>query len=83
MGKTIGIIAGIVVLAFAIFLGIKLIDVDQTEEGRLPDVDVVVEDEGNLPEFEVETGEIEVGTETETIEVEVPTVDIEEPDENQ
>lgn len=48
-------------------------DVQQTEEGELPDVDVAV-DAGNLPEYEVDAPELTVGT-TET-EVEVPEVDV-------
>lgn len=48
-------------------------DVQQTEEGELPDVDISVE-EGNLPEYEIDAPEVKVGT-TET-EVEVPEVDV-------
>lgn len=50
-------------------------DVEQTEEGQAPEVQV---EPGDAPEYDVETGEVEVGTETE--EVEVPTVDIEGPE---
>lgn len=56
-------------------LGLAACDVDQTEEGSLPDVDVDA-DGGNLPEYDVEGPEVETGTTT----VEVPTVDIEGPD---
>lgn len=93
MGKTIGIILGVVALALAVWLGITLIDVDQTKEGELPSVTVDVDaDGGELPEFEANVGDIDVGTETETVlvpevvlveeEVEVPTVDIETPEED-
>ncbi len=50
-------------------------DVDQTEEGDMPEVNV---EGGNLPEFDVETADVDVGTETTT--VEVPTVDVDMPD---
>lgn len=74
-GSIIGIIAAVAVVAF----GIYFFDVDQTEEASLPDVDVTVEG-GNMPEFEVESGDIEVGTEEVT--VAVPTIDVESPEED-
>lgn len=52
--------------------------VKQTEEGKLPDVDVDVE-KGKLPEVEVETADVEV--KKKKVEVTVPDVDIEMPDE--
>lgn len=64
-------------------------DVDQTREGEMPEVEV---QEGQLPEYDVDTAEIESGTERRTIEVpevdvetreetiETPTLDIEMPD---
>lgn len=55
-------------------LGLAACDMQQTEEGEMPDVDVSVE-EGNLPEYEVDGPEVKAGT-TE-MEVEVPVVDIE------
>ena len=74
-GTIIAAIAAVAVIAFGIFF----IDIDQTEEASLPDVDVNVEG-GNLPEFEAETGDIEVGTKE--VDVTVPTVDIEAPEED-
>ncbi len=56
-------------------LGLAACDIDQTEEGALPDVDV---EGGNLPEFDVETADVDVGTEEATIEV--PTLDVDMPD---
>lgn len=67
-------IAAVVVLVFAIYM----IDIDQTEETRLPDVDVSVEG-GQLPEFKAEVGDIDTGTKEVT--VTVPTVDIQSPEE--
>ena len=51
--------------------------VEQTEEGKLPDVEVKA-DGGNLPKYDVETAEVSVGTKT--VEVEVPTASVEMPD---
>ena len=73
-GMIIAAIAAVAVLAF----GIYMIDIDQTEEARLPDVDVSVEG-GNMPEFDAKVGEIETGTKEVT--VTVPTVDIQAPEE--
>ncbi|WP_299681457.1 hypothetical protein [uncultured Roseobacter sp.] len=75
--KTGTIIAAVAVVA-AVAFGVYMIDIDQTEEARLPDVDVSVEG-GNLPEFEAETGDVDVGTKEVT--VTVPTVDVESPEE--
>lgn len=59
----------------AVVLAVTFIDVDQTQEARLPDVDVNVEG-GQAPEFDVETGSIDIETEEE--EVLVPKVGLEE-----
>ncbi|AKF10543.1 hypothetical protein [Sandaracinus amylolyticus] len=67
-------------------------DIDQTREGRLPEVEVR---EGDMPAYDVDTAEIETGTRTDTVEVpdidvqtreervEMPTVDIQMPDEGE
>jgi hypothetical protein len=64
-------------------------DVDQTREGRAPEVDVR---EGELPRYDIEGPEVQTGTRTETVErpevdvgtreerIERPTVDIDTPD---
>ncbi|KQB96059.1 hypothetical protein AL073_12435 [Loktanella sp. 1ANDIMAR09] len=72
-------VLAVVVAAVAIGFGIYMVDINQTEEASLPDVDVTVE-EGNMPEFSAEVGDIETGTEEITLEV--PTVDIESPEED-
>lgn len=54
-------------------IGLAACDVQQTEEGEMPDVDVSAE-AGNLPEYDVDAPEVKMGT-TET-EVEVPEVDV-------
>lgn len=71
--------AALLLVALAGF-GLAGCEVEQTEPGEAPDVDISV-DEGELPEYEVETGDVEVGTEEKTIEV--PTVDVEMPDEEE
>lgn len=68
-------VAGILVLVFAVYM----IDIDQTEEARLPDVDVSVEG-GQMPEFDADVGDIETGSKDVT--VTVPTVDIQSPEED-
>jgi hypothetical protein len=47
--------------------------VKQTEEGKMPDVDVNVED-GNLPKYDVDAPDVDVNIERE--EVKVPDVDV-------
>ncbi|BDI59867.1 hypothetical protein [Qipengyuania nanhaisediminis] len=61
--------------AVTLSLGLAACDVDQTEEGDMPEVNV---DGGNLPEFDVEGPDVDVGTEEMT--VEVPDVDVSVPD---
>lgn len=65
---------GLLVAALVIAGGIYMVDIDQTEETRLPDVDVNIEG-GNLPEFTAETGSVAVTDEQVT--VDVPDVDVE------
>lgn len=52
-------------------------DVDQTEEGRAPDIDIQA-DPGEAPEYDVDTAEVELKTEEET--VRVPDIDVHEPE---
>jgi len=78
------------VLLFALFLQASC-NVEKTEEGKMPDVDIEVES-GELPEYDVETPDIDIQTEEKTItvpdvdleetQVEVPTVEVTLPDEN-
>ena len=56
-------------------IGLAACDVDQTQEGDLPEVEVTG---GQMPEYDVETADVDVGTEEKT--VEVPDVDITMPD---
>ena len=67
------IIASTLAATFA--LGLAACDVDQTQEGEMPDVDV---EGGQLPEYDVETADVDVGTKETT--VTVPDVDVTMPD---
>ena len=60
-------------------LGIAACDVDQTQEGELPEVEVNAT-EGEMPAYEVEGPEVNIGTEN-TV-VETPTIDVDVPEEN-
>lgn len=55
------------VLAF----GLAACDVDQTRDGEMPDVDV---EGGQLPQYDVDPADVDVGTDTQ--QVIVPDVDI-------
>ena len=56
-------------------IGLAACDVDQTQEAELPEVEVKG---GQMPEFDVETADVDVGTKETTIEV--PDVDVTMPD---
>ncbi len=71
-----GFLLGATCLSFA------ACDVDQTKEGKLPEVDVDVNASGGqVPEFNVQGPSVEVGSENKTIEV--PTVDVDVPDDKE
>ena len=53
--------------------------VSKTEEGKLPDVDINATG-GQLPEYNVQGPDVDVGTKNETIQV--PTVDVKVPGED-
>lgn len=64
------------VIGIAAIFSTAACDVDQTKEGKLPDVEVNTSG-GQMPEFDVDAPTVNVGTETKTIEV--PTVDVDAP----
>ena len=68
------------VLAFALTsaLALTACEVDKTQEGELPDVDVAAEG-GEMPAYDVETADVDVSTET--VPVAVPDVDVDMPEE--
>ena len=59
----------------SLLLALSACDVEQTEEGELPEVDV---QGGEMPDFDVDAADVDVGTEERV--VEVPTVDVGEAD---
>lgn len=74
-GKKTGlIIGGIVAVAAVGAAALYLVDVDQTQEARLPNVDVQVT-EGQMPKFDAEVADVNVGTKD--VDVDVPTMEVE------
>ena len=63
------IIAVIIVLAIIAAFAFDLVNLDQTQEATLPEVQG-----GQLPEFDADVADVDVGTTNTT--VEVPTVDV-------
>jgi hypothetical protein len=74
-----GYVVAAVIAVLVIAAGIYFVDIEQTEEASLPDVDVTVEG-GNMPEVSADVGDVEVGSEEVTITV--PTVDVQSPEED-
>lgn len=72
-GKVIGAVLGVAAVAVIAYGAFYFVDVEQTQEARMPTVDIEVEG-GQAPEFDVEAGSVDIGTTTETIEV--PDVEI-------
>lgn len=66
------LIGAVIIVAIGLF-AFYMLDIDQTKEARLPDVEV---EGGQAPEYDVDTGSVEV-TEEET-NVPVPEVTVEE-----
>lgn len=56
-------------------------DIDRVDEGEMPEVDVEVE-EGEAPEYDVDGPEVEVRSDTDTVVVETPEVDVDLPDDD-
>lgn len=63
--------------ALAATLALGACDVDQTEEGSLPDVDIEAT-EGNLPEYDVEGPDIDITQDTSVIVT--PEIDVDLPE---
>jgi hypothetical protein len=66
------------VLLAAACLSIAACKVEKKQEGKLPDVDVSAKG-GQLPEYNVQGPDVQVGTENKVIQV--PTVDVKTPGE--
>ena len=71
--KTFWTVFGFVAAALLIIAGVYMVDIDQTQEARLPDVEVTAEG-GQMPKFDAEVGSVEVTEET--VEVTVPEVEV-------
>lgn len=67
----------VTVVALTATLALAACKVDKTQDGEMPSVDVQAKG-AKLPEYNVETAKVKVGTETKTIEV--PTATVEMPD---
>lgn len=63
--------------ALVAILSLAGCEVEQTEEGSLPDVEV---EGGNMPEYDVDTPEVDVGTKEKTITV--PDVNVTMPEDD-
>ncbi len=70
--------AAFAAVALTALFALSACDVQKTQEGEMPKVEVTSEG-GQLPAYDVETAEVEMGTETRTIEV--PTAEIKSADE--
>ncbi len=68
--------AAFVAVALTSMFALSACDVEKTQEGEMPEVEVTG---GQLPAYDVETAEVEMGTETRVIEV--PTAEIKSADE--
>lgn len=73
--KTGMTVLGVVAVAALALFAFYMVDIDQTQEGALPTISVDV-DAGQLPEFDADVGEINLGTTQ--VEVTVPEVEIKE-----
>lgn len=63
----------------AVFL-LGACEVDQVDEGEMPEVQV---EEGEMPEYDVDGPEVDVRSDTDTVVVETPEVDIDLPDDTE
>jgi hypothetical protein len=72
--RIIGGLLLIILLVLAGGIATGFIDVQKTQEGRLPEIAVK---EGALPKYEANVAKVEVGSRKET--VDVPTVDVKKP----
>ncbi|MCK0149524.1 hypothetical protein MWU54_05785 [Marivita sp. S6314] len=74
----IGIAIAAVIAAIAVAFGVYMIDIDQTQQAELPEVNI---EGGQLPEFDAEMGDVTVTEEEVT--VTVPSVEITPPTEDE
>lgn len=60
-------------------LSVGACDIDQTEEGELPDVDV---EAGEMPAYDVDVADVDVGTVQDTVVIDKPVIDVDMPDDD-
>ena len=72
--RIIGGLLVIILLVLAGGIATGFIDLQKTQDGRLPEIAVK---EGALPKYEANVAKVDVGTRKET--VDVPTVDVKKP----
>lgn len=78
-GRTILIILVVLIVLAFIAYALGLFNVDSSGEVEMPEVDVSAEG-GEVPDVQVETGDIDVGSEE--VEMEVPTLDVDPVDDD-
>lgn len=74
-GKAVGIAFAAILIVGVAAAGFYLVDVDQTKEARLPNVDVSVE-KGQMPAYDVDVAEVNMTQEEVEVDVDVPTMDV-------
>ena len=72
MKTAMTVVGAVAIVALAVF-GFYMVDIDQTQEARLPNVDVTVEG-GQMPAFDAEVGSVQLTEEEVT--VKVPDVEV-------
>jgi hypothetical protein len=73
MSRTVLILLAIAALVLLVLFATGILDMNQTKEGKLPDVDVSAQG-GQAPAFDVDAKEVVVGTKESNISV--PDVDV-------
>ncbi|MCE7796813.1 hypothetical protein LWE61_09610 [Sphingobium sufflavum] len=71
MGRVLGSIVLLVVIVFGLAWAFGFVNLQQTRDAQLPTVSV---QGGQMPKFDADVANVQVGTKTET--VEVPKVDV-------
>lgn len=74
MGRLVAIIILVIIAIGAVAWAFGLVNLRQTQDAQLPDVQV---DGGQMPGFDADVADVEVGTRNET--VKVPTLDVDKP----
>ncbi|HEX7822411.1 MAG TPA: hypothetical protein VF463_17545 [Sphingobium sp.] len=71
MGRVLGSIVLLVVIVFGVAWAFGLVNLQQTRDAKLPSLSV---QGGQLPKFDADVANVQVGTKTQT--VDVPRVDV-------